>query len=181
MSDEKKSEGSRLKLVKNIVSIFAGIAVIVGIPIALIQLHQTDRFQKDTITLSAITEKRRIAIEAVDRTRSVEFLKAYREVKVAYHTARADLAEKKSLEEKQDLIDSFNYVMNVYDSIAIMYINDLADRCIIKDNIYSGSKEVSTFCDAFSYPEEYRRNVNTLLALMEQEKCEQKKRSSKTR
>ena len=180
-SDLRSSEDSRLKLAERIASIVASIAVIVGIPIALVQLYQTDKFQKETITLAGITEKRRIAIEAVDRTRSTEFLKAYRILKVTYHTRYAEPVKKRSLEEDQALIDSLNYVMNTYDSIAIMYINNLADRCIIKDSIYSGSKEIATFCDSFLYPEEERKNFNNLLALMEREKCEQEDRNSQTR
>jgi hypothetical protein len=157
------SRSSRLEIAKNVASIIASL----GIVIAVIGLYQADTFEKRRIVLSDISEKRRIAIEAVGHTRSVDFLKAYRILKVTYHAKRVDPKTKESL------IDSLNYVMNMYDSIAIIYINDLADRCIIKDNIYFSCIEVATFCDAFSYPENYRRNFDTLLALMEQEKCEQ--------
>lgn len=164
-----------LNSVQKIMSILASLAVILGVVIALRQLRQTDTIEQQRSVQSEIAEKRRLAIEAVSQTRSVEFLRAYRRLKVAYTTQHLEPTKGESSEareEKWALTDSLNYVMNVYDSIAIMYNNNLADRCIIKENIYSGSNEIATFCDAFSYPKGYRMNFNTMLALMEQQQCE---------
>lgn len=70
---------SRLSRTVSILSISKSFAVIVGIIIALAQLIQSDRL-----------EKRMIAIEAVDKTRSSEFLKAYSNLKFESPTARID-------------------------------------------------------------------------------------------
>lgn len=164
-----------LSPVQKIMSILASLAVIIGVVIALRQLRQTDTIERQRSLQSEVAEKRRLAIESVGQTRSVEFLRAYRRLKVAYSNRYIEAKKMESLEEREEkraLIDSLNYVMNVYDSIAIMYNHNLADRCIIKENIYSGSNEIATFCDAFSYPEGYRKNFNILLALMEQQQCE---------
>lgn len=146
-----------VKTVERSFSLLANAAVVTGIGFALYQLHQSNTF-----------EKRRIGIEAVSQTKSAEFLKAYRMLKSAEETRQvAD-------EEKIALVDSLNHVMNVYDNIATLYINDLADKCIIKNGVYSGAKEMAPISDSLSYPAKYRKHFDFFLGLMEQESCEDK-------
>ena len=145
---------SWFKMIERVISILANIAVISGIIFAAIQITQSNK-----------SEKRRIAIEAVSPTRSNDFLKAYARLKTAISIDSIDV------EDQTSLIDDLNYVMNVYDNIAIMYISDLADRCIIKNAVYSAIREFSSILEAMSYPEEYRKNFDTLLDLMEKESC----------
>jgi hypothetical protein len=110
------------------------------------------------------SEKRQNAINAISTTRSSEFLKAYARVKTAYNSRKT--------EDAASLIDDLNYVMNVYDNIALLYINNLADRCTIKNSTYPAIKEVQSIADAMSYPKEYRKNIDRTSVLMEKENCE---------
>lgn len=141
------------------VSVVANLAVIFGIYFAYTQLQ-----------LSSTLEKRRTAIEAVSQVRTPEF--------------QRDVAQlKKANKDKTPLdnptIDALNYVMNVYDHIAILYIYDLADRCIIKESTYPAIKEMSDINDAIPYPSDardsqayYRKRFTEALELMKKESCE---------
>lgn len=150
-------ERSWLKQVERYFSLLANISVVIGIAFALYQIHQSNAF-----------EERRTAIAAINQTRSSDFLKSYRSLKTAYETNQ--LAD----EERDALIDSLNHVMNVYDNIAILYINDLVDRCIVNDAVYSGAKEMATICNALKYPPEYRQQFDLFISLMEKEACNKK-------
>lgn len=143
------------RTIERTLSVLASLAVVAGIWFAIYQVN-----------LSNTIEKRRVAVEAIGQTRSAEFLKDYRNVKTAYQTKQIESKEKVAL------VDSLNHVMNVYDHIAILYISNIADKCIIKNSIYSGAKEMSAICDSMSYPSEYRSNFNILLILMDQEYCD---------
>lgn len=138
--------------VRNWISVITNIAVIAGIIFAYVQIKQANR-----------TEKRRIAIEAVSLTRTAEFLKAYSILKTAYNT--------KKVEDKNQLIDKLNYVMNVYDNIAILFINDLGDKCIIKNAVYPGVTEFYAILNSMQYPYEYKKNVNTLVEILKDVDC----------
>lgn len=145
---------SWFKKIEKLISILANVAVICGIIFALVQITQANK-----------SEKRRISIDAVSQTRSNDFLKAYARLKTAYTS--------QEVKDHTSLIDDLNFVINVYDNIAILYINDLADKSIIKANIYPTAKELSSILDAMSYPKEYKKNIETLLVLMEKESCKQ--------
>ena len=144
---------SKLNLLSKLLSMAANICVIVGIIIAGLSLYMTKE-----------SEKRQNAINAISTTRSSEFLKAYARVKTAYNSRKT--------EDAASLIDDLNYVMNVYDNIALLYINNLADRCTIKNSTYPAIKEVQSIADAMSYPKEYRKNIDRTSVLMEKENCE---------
>jgi len=152
LSLNKASTTSGFKTAQSVASFLANVAVLIGIGFALIQLIQSDK-----------SEKRRLAIEAVNQTRSSEFLNAYANLKTAYRDGQVKGAP--------SLRNDINFVMNVYDHIALLYNNNLADRCIIKGSIHSAVKDLSPICDAMSYPKEYRTNIDILLALMDQEHC----------
>jgi|SRR5579885_398448 len=155
--DESPGERTKehwFRSVERLFSFFANVAVVVGIMFALYQIKQAE-----------LTERRRVAIEAVGQVRSAEFLKDYRMLKAAYSSKHV------KEEDKDALIDSLNHVMNVYDNVAILYISDVADRCIIKNSIQSGAQEVSQMSKFFEYPPEYRSNFDSLLTLMEREDC----------
>jgi hypothetical protein len=132
----------------------ANLVVVVGIFFAFYQFTQSDA-----------AEKRRLAIEAVSQTRSAEFLRAYADLRTAYHDGRVE-------GDPIAVRDNVNFVMSVYDHIALLYINDLADRCVIKNSVHPAVKDLLPICDAMRYPEENREHVNKLFKLMEQERCE---------
>jgi hypothetical protein len=153
-SEDDFSNRYWFKKIEKAISILANIAVISGIIFAFAQIMQSNNF-----------EKRRISIEAVSQTRSNDFLKAYTRLITAYRS--------KKVEDQTSLIDDLNYVMNVYDTIAILYISELADKCIIKDTVYPDTKELSPILDVMSYPNEYRKHFDALLGFMEKEVCKQ--------
>lgn len=137
-------------------SVLANLSVFLGIVFAVYQIGNANR-----------TERRRFAVEATRQTKAPEFIKSLRQMKEAYETKRVD--EK----DKDSLIDSINYVMNVYDDIAVVYINDIADRCIIKDSIDSRVREAAKMRDALapSAPKE-DKHLTLFLTLMSNEPCE---------
>jgi len=171
LKDEKEmatSHGDRgrfwlsVERIASIVSIFASLATVAVIFFLTYQIRQTNTI-----------EKRRFAVEAIRQTRSAEFIKAFRQSKLAYQTGQID--EK----DKEALIDSVNHVMNVYDDIAVIYISDIGDKCIIKGSIYSAAKEWSAISKAVSSsPPEDRKHFDLLLKLMEQESCDNRNLSS---
>jgi hypothetical protein len=169
LEDEKemvKSPGHpgrfRLRAIERKVSILASLAIVAGVFFAISQIR-----------LSSAIEKRRVAVEAVRQIRSAEFIKAFRRLKTVYQTRQVD--EK----DKDSVIDSLNHVMNVYDDIAVVYINDIADKCIIKDGVYLSAMEMSDISAALSAsppenrnPPENRKHFDLLLKLMGEESCE---------
>ena len=146
----------RVERIAAIVSIFASVATVAGIFFLIYQIRQTNTI-----------EKRRFAVEAIRQTRSAEFIKAFRQLKTAYETKQVN--EK----DKDSLVDSLNHVMNVYDDIAVVYMSDIADKCIVKDSVYSGANEMSAISDALSpSPPDNREHFKLFLKLMEQETCD---------
>ena len=141
-----------------VVGLLANIAIIVGIAFAFIQIKQANQ-----------TERKRVAIEAVRQTRSNEFTQAHTRLRTIY------VSQHLNTENLNSIIDDLNYTMNVIDDIAILYINDIADKCIIKNMIYDSLKEFSPVLDflssSLSYPDEYRKNFEVLKELMEKEAC----------
>jgi hypothetical protein len=143
---------SKINKIEKFLSMTANLVVIAGIFVAVVQVIQMKK-----------TEKSQNAINAINQTRSGDFLKAYARLKTVSKTQQ--------VENATELVDDLNYVMNVYDHIALLYINNLADKCIIKHATYSATKELSVVCDAMAYPKEYRGNFDKFLALMEVEVC----------
>jgi len=140
---------------EKLIQVLANVSVIAGIGFALIQVTESKR-----------SERRRVAIDAVNSTRSTEFIKAYTRIKVTYQSKKIDKPG------KPILIDDLNYVINVYDNVAILYLYDVADRCIIKEAALPAVTELSSMLEAFSYPSEYRHNFDPFLRAMSQEDCE---------
>jgi hypothetical protein len=129
---------------EKVISVFANAAVIAGIMFAFYQIIQSNNF-----------EKRRIAIEAISPTRSNDFLISYTKLINAYREKRLS-----SISLNKDLY----YVMNVYDNIAILYLNGLADKSLIKENSYTAIMNLELILTAMSYPEENRSNFDRLLS-----------------
>ena len=147
-------ETTRFEKVATLMSIAANVTVVAGIIFAGFQFSHTKH-----------SEKLQTAINAVNQTRSSDFLKAYTRLKTA------------SLEGIQPpypipLIDDLNYVMNTYDNISLLYLSDLADRCVVRDGTHAATKEMSSIADSLSYPKEYRKNFDRFVALMEAKACE---------
>lgn len=137
---------------EKLLAVFANIAVVLGVIFAL-----------DAIRRSNQSEMRRTAIEAISQTRSLDFLKAYARLKTSAQSGQtADMAS---------TIEDVNYVVNVYDNIAVLTVNALADLCIVKQSISSSLDEVRGILDRLSYPLDYRRNLDAAARLMDRQSC----------
>lgn len=148
-----QNKETRIDKISKWLSIGANAVVIIGIILAFVQFSHMKR-----------NEKIQNAINALNQTRSSEFLKAYTRLKTAQRG--------RNTQDTQTLIDDLNYVMNTYDNIALLYINDLADRCVIKGGTHTATKEVSSIFEALSYPKENRNNFDRFVALMDGHPCE---------
>ena len=100
--------------------------------------------------------KQRIAIEALSHARSKEFLDAFMRLKrgaesgeLAYNGVEFDIT----------------YVMSEFEHIAMLYLYDLADRCIIKTSIEPTGSEVLGILGSLSkpYPKESRLYFDLLM------------------
>lgn len=135
--------GSKLNIIQSITKILSNLAVLIGIIFGLLQFNQ-----------SISSEKRMISIDALNEIRTNDFLKAYTKLKTDYIN--------KSNEYKVSRTDDLNYLMNIYNNIAILYFYNVADRKIIKNSIGTAIQEVSEMITYFKYPEEYKKNFDTL-------------------
>lgn len=155
-----KSMRKKRKLLRRIcdkinqcITLVMKLSVIVAVIVGLIQLYQANR-----------SEKRIIAIEAVKQTRTVEFLKALARLREGF--------ENKKIDDMEAYRDNLNYVMGVYDNIAILYHNDVVDKCIIKDSVESGLNIFVPILDSIeNFPVEYRENVDLLRIKLSQMIC----------
>lgn len=132
----------------NVIKFTTNLSVIVAIIFGISEILQNKE-----------TERRKIAIEAVAKTRSIDFIKSFTRLKTAY-------ISNKNIEIISDstYIDDLNYLMNTYDNIAILYKHDIADKNIIKQSIESNLIEFSKIINSIKgYPKAYKENINYLL------------------
>ena len=148
----KESKISLLNITERLVSVVADIVVIAGIIIGVLQLYQ-----------AISSEKRQNTINAVAQTRSNDFLQSY---------ARLKTAHKSNYNQTEDsVVDDLNYIMNTYDNIALLYISDVIDRCMIKNASYNAVEETLTLSESMKYPAEYSKNIRVFLDMMKKKVC----------
>ncbi len=100
-------------------------------------------------------EARKVAIELANATREPGFLRAFSRLKGACAGA--------VVEDKQGFVDDLNHVVAVFDNIAILYLNDLADREIVGESIGGKLKEFCGIMDSIEgFPPEERINIDQL-------------------
>ena len=121
-----------LEYLAKITLISANIAMIIGIWIALAQYKNAKQFNESQIKTSELYEKRKNAIDAVNKVYNSEFLNNL-----------AKLKGNKNL-NNNEMINAFNLVLNTYSAIAIVYNNNIADNQIIQKSI---EQEVVKFVD----------------------------------
>lgn len=131
--------------VAKVIAIAADIAVVTAVIFVLVQIVQSNQF-----------EKRRVAIDATAPTASVEFLASYTRLFDAY-TADPTMFSSGSL--RDDLI----YVMSVYDNMAILCLNGLADKDLVKQRSLRAMTVLLPILDAMKWPPESRRNFDALV------------------
>lgn len=122
-----------LELWVKITLIMANIAIVSGIVIALLQYTEATNFNKEQIKSAELFEKRKNAIEAVNKVYNNDFIYSL-----------AILKGNKTL-KGNDMIKALNLVFNTYYVIAIVYNNNIADNQIIKKSI---KQEVVEFVDS---------------------------------
>ncbi len=162
VKNDNPSKRSWIKEIGKVISILANIAVICGIMIAYLQIRQLNKL-----------EKTRIAIETLKQKRTDHFLKAFTRLK----TIRSSDIISKYLEGEPriTLIDDLNFVMSVFDNIAFLYINDLADKSVLGNAVYSDMEEYSRMLEyvsssymskSINYPKDFRENFDILLNIL---------------
>lgn len=147
-------KNSKIGVIQNAIRMAADLVVIAGIALGIFQLYQ-----------AKLTEKRQNTINAVIQTRSIDFLKAYGRLKAVQKSGQVKDVGSTSV------VNDLNYVMNTYDHIALLYMNDLVDRCIVKNTIYSAIEEIMPIWETMKYPKEYRKNIETFKDMMSKEGC----------
>jgi hypothetical protein len=151
--DKKKSKRNFCQTLAHLIDMGSKLSVIIAAVFVIIQLNQNDRL-----------ERRRVAIDAINKTRQVEFIQAFARLKTFRQT--------KQVEEKQAFVDDLNYVMSIFDNIAVLYLNGLADRCVIKNAIEFNLDEVLMIINSLeNYPFEYRKNIDLLKKRLETKSC----------
>jgi hypothetical protein len=126
----------------------ANVAVIGGIVFAAIQITMTQRI-----------ERRRLAIEAASPTQSKDFLDSYSKLVEAYR-ADHDMLGADSL--RDDLL----FVMNVYDGVALLYLNGLLDNDIVERRLFEGMASIVPVLDSMKWPSGSRINFDAALRRM---------------
>jgi hypothetical protein len=126
----------------------ANVAVILGVVFAVVQ-----------ITMTARTERVRLAIEAASPTQSKDFLDSYSKLIEAYRADR-DMVGSDSL--RDDLL----FVMNVYDGIAVQYLNGLLDNEIVEKRLCDGMAAIVPVLDAMKWPTANRQHFDAALKRM---------------
>lgn len=165
--DNESVSSKFIEKTRKITSLIANLTIIIGIIFAGIQLWQT----KDI-------NRKQVAIEAVSKTKTDDFLKAYARLKTIYKIDNINMQmviqrvyNDDYIQSKILMIDDINYIMNTYNNIAILYLNEIADKDIIKSSIYSEMREFSNILenilDKSAYPNGYRKNFDMLLESLE--------------
>jgi hypothetical protein len=123
---------------------------------------------KSEFDLSKKTELKSTAIEALKEVRNIDFINSSIRLKKF-------IIEKKIIDSNS--IDIFNNdlnrVLNVYDNIAILYNNNLADKCIIKSNIYDAVSEILNLIDSIGSEKINKKmiNIKILVSNLQNQQC----------
>jgi|GEM_PF-4207120 len=120
-----------------VLEVMANLFVVLGVPIALLQIHDSEQ-----------SERRRIAIEAVSELRSPRFLEAYTRIIDA-----GQPPNQQNIVADPDLRDDLLYLVSAYKNIACLYRNNLADKRVILLEIDPGFKSIMVILQANNYPE----------------------------
>jgi len=130
------------KLVKK-TTVWANIFIclqFVGIVFAIIAFLITQKYNRDQMESAEKYEKRKNAIEAVNKVYNNEFLSSFSKLK-AWNEERNK--RNNDFMNNED-INAWNLVFSTYYAIAIVYNNKIADTLIIKESIKKG---ISDFVD----------------------------------
>jgi hypothetical protein len=103
-------------------------------------------------------DEKRVALDAVNRTKEKDFLRAFARLKTVSRHANPDGIDDKVLDtvygrgdrnEKIILLtDDVNFILNTYDNIAMLVRNKLGDLDILRQGAYPEARELSKILDA---------------------------------
>ena len=105
------------------------------------------------------------SVEIDRRQTSIEILKPTRQKEVLASLRRLQVARKQdpdSMYATAELIADADLVLNTYDSVAIHYVYDAVDKCLVKDHIYTILPEVIDSLRALGYLNDPVRRVKDL-------------------
>jgi len=113
--------------------VMANVAIFLGIIFAVVQYFQAEGISNDQKETAENLEKRKNAIEVVNKVYNSEFINSY-----------AKLKGNKTL-NNIEMTNASNLVFNTYYAVAIVYNNDIADNKIIRESIMQGILEYVDF------------------------------------
>jgi hypothetical protein len=143
-----------LEASQQITAILANLVVVAGTVGVVLAYRQWQDAKRAEITQAAIT--------AMSQTRTPEFLKAYsRLVRVQRHPADATPDS-----------DDVDYVVNTYDQIALLYLNGVVDRCLVKRAIEDALQTLSPLWANRSDLKKSTVNIESMRQAMQRARCE---------
>lgn len=140
-----------LKLWVKRTSVVANLAIVAGIIIGICQYREFKNNNKEQFNSADRFEKRKNAIEAINKIYNSEFINS-----LAMLKGNPDL-------RNNDMTRALNLVFNTYSVIAIVYNNNIADNKIIKESI---EQEVGTFVGLNFYKESFTEEEKRALEKM---------------
>lgn len=135
----KHSRRHKIESLQSITSVFANVAVVLGLAFAAVQIVQ---FRAH--------ERVRIAVDATDVVYSAQFLSAYTNV-IECNRRGAEVP-------REDLV----FVTNAYDSIAILYLRGVADGAIIHSRIGPNVPGLLRILGQEKWPEASTQNLQRM-------------------
>jgi len=145
MPSQQPTSEPNPKAFVQVVSTMANLCVIAGIVFAYVQIRQA----RDS-------ERCRVAMSAIEPTRSTQFLDHFRSLQRAYQ-------EDPDLSNQPDIRESFFYVLNVYDNIAILCLRDLADEELVEASVHRAMRQFEPIVMAMKLSPQSQTNVDAML------------------
>ena len=137
---ERRSK--KFQIAANIATILAMIVAVFGIYFSVNQYIEINAFNKTQMRTSETREKRKNAIEAIDKIYNREFLDKL----AAIYDDRL---------EDDERFKAFNLVFNTYYIVSVIFNDTIGDRSIIAKSIEYGIKE-------FTKSNMYINNIHTM-------------------
>ena len=141
-----------IKRTNIILSILASIAMIIGIFYAVLEYHHKKTNDKLLFT-----------IEAINQTKTDKFINSYKRLKISYHSQKID--------DINQYTDDLNYVLNIYDNIAILCIHDLTENCMVKEAVYADLEFFIEIMKSCKVPPDTQKSIIQLYALLTKQTC----------
>lgn len=105
---DRSNNMNRLEKSEKWLSIFANIAVVLGVVFAFYQFNELRNF-----------EKKSNAIKVIERTRESGFLRSFQALSQNIHNGEKD---------RNRVLEDLNQIANTYDYIAVLYFSENVDK-----------------------------------------------------